>query len=32
MAMIRKRQVRTIASRDIQDQARFIASLFEVAA
>jgi transposase-like protein len=32
MAMIRKGQVRNIGSRDIKDQARFIASLFEVAA
>jgi hypothetical protein len=30
--MIRKAQVRNIGSRDIKDQARFIASLFEVAA
>jgi transposase, IS6 family len=32
MAMIRKRQVRNIAGRDIKAQGRFIASLFEVAA
>jgi hypothetical protein len=32
MAVIRKGQVRNIGSRDIKDQARFIASLFEVAA
>jgi transposase-like protein len=31
MAMIRKGQVRDIGGRDIKDQARFIASLFEVA-
>jgi transposase, IS6 family len=32
MAMIRKGQVRDIGGRDIKNQARFIASLFEVAA
>jgi transposase, IS6 family len=32
MAMIRKGQVRNISGRDIKAQARFIASLFEVAA
>jgi hypothetical protein len=32
MAMIRKGQVRTIRGRDIQAQARLIATLFEVAA
>jgi hypothetical protein len=32
MAMIRKGQVRNIGGRDIKVQARFIATLFEVAA
>jgi IS6 family transposase len=32
MAMIRKGQVRNIGGRDIKAQAKFIATLFEVAA